>query len=59
MELVLSMVVFKLLMTSGLSNDVMVCKYAGIPVENDENCSTNISHDDTAIKMENNGTIQF
>ena len=42
MKLVLSIVVLKLLIKFGSSNDFEICKDADILVEDDEKCSTNI-----------------
>ena len=43
-------------MTTSYSNDVVVCKYADIPDEDDEKCSANIIvNDETPAKTENKG----
>ena len=43
-------------MTAASSNNVVVCKYADIPDEDDEKCSTNIIvNDETPAKTENKG----
>ena len=56
MKLVLGIVLVKILMTTASSNDVVVCKYADIPYEDDEKCSTNIIvNDETPVKTENKG----
>ena len=56
MKFVLSIVLIKILMTAASSNDVVVCKYADIPDEDDEKCSTNIIvNDETPVKSENKG----
>ena len=42
MKLVLSIVLLKLLIKFGSSNDFEICKDSDISVEDDEKCSTNI-----------------
>ena len=47
-------------MTTASSNDVVVCKYADIPDEDDEKCSTNIIvNDETPVKTENKGEKRY